>query len=284
MKNNNNKGFIITIVIMAIMLISLGGYLVYDKLLSNNDEKKIEETKNNEEEVKEEVVSQEEQDKLVKIIEDLNNYNLGRYDNLNPIELSNQDKLAFISFIVYNNKLNGEDGSILGLKGSDVSNIYKKYFGSSSSIVNDDIKTGDQADAEVLFKYDKANNVYVQTHFGNLYLTPPGYAITTPYNFLISSVKKNNIYTLKVNSIYRTPCDGMCAPDSILAGNYKDANDKKNPVLTDISGWYDDDGNIIQSKMNEDYNKIKDKLPVYTYTFKLENGNYVLQSKIMEAK
>lgn len=288
--NNKNKGLIITIVIMGIALIGLGGYLTYDKLLSNNNDKNTgekESTKTDEVEEKEGSVNKEEQEKLLKVINDINNYNLGRYDNLNPSEINNQDKLVFISYVIYNNKLNGEDKSIAGLNGSEVNSIYQTYFGSTQSVVNGDIymvdytKYGLGEDNEVLFKYNNTKNVYEQEKF---YMAPPGYALATTYSFIANATKKDGVYTVEVQTLYATPCEDLCLPDGIIAGSYKDAVDKKNAVLTDNSGWYDDNYNIIQSKVYEDYNKIKDKMPVYTYTFVLENGHYVLQSKTMEAK
>lgn len=291
MEKKSNKGLIITIIILVLLLIGVSGYLVYDKFLSNDgkvDSSEKSEKKENNSGNK--VVSKEEQDKILKVINDINNYNLARYDNLNPSEIHNQDKLAFMSFVVYNNQLNGEDGSIAGLSGMEVNSIYQSYFGSKQSIMNKDIYINDYIEYgvgennEVLFRYDNTKNIYQAEKM--IWLAPPGYEISTTYNFIVNATKKDDIYTVEVQSFYTTPCSGVCAPDSIIAGSYKDASGRTNSIvdLVNAAEWRDNDGNIIQSNLDTDYNKVKDKLPVYTYTFVLENGNYVLQSKTMKDK
>ena len=298
MESKINKGLIVTIVILALLLVGVSGYLVYDKLLSRSNEsnessESEKEEKNNEAEKKEEMVSKEEHDKLLKVINDLNNYNLGRYDNLNPTEISNQDKLAFVSYLVYDNQLNGEDGSIAGLTGTEVSDIYKKYFGTQSSIINKDICPGDYSEYggdcefEELFLYSNEKKVYEKGEQALFHLVPPGYETSTTYSFIVDATKKDGVYTVKVQTLYTTPHgEGVIGPGGVIAGSYEDAENKTNDLkdLMNVADWRDDDGNIIQSKVEADYNKVKEKMPVYTYTFVLESGNYVLQNKTIEKK
>jgi len=42
-----NKGLVITVVILSILVIALGGYICYDKVISNNNDEKTESNKNN---------------------------------------------------------------------------------------------------------------------------------------------------------------------------------------------------------------------------------------------
>ena len=103
------------------------------------------------------------------------------------------------------------------------------------------------------------------------------YLITTPSTFFVEGSKTNNTYTLKVKSLFETPCSGVCGA-KVIAGSYKDANDMKKIEGTD--SWYDKDGNLIKEKITDaDYEQVKDKISTYTYTFILENGNYIFQNK-----
>ena len=278
MEKKNSKGLIILVVVLSILVVGLGGYIIYDKFLGDST---AEPTENNKTEQTEREVSQEEKDKILAIIDDINNYNLGKYDNLNPSELSNQDKLAFVSYIVYDNQLNGEEGSMDGLTGTQVSDIYKKYFGSSQSLNNADVYlTSEQVD--VLFKYDSSKNIY--SNVKGLYKTPAGYSISDAYSFINSATVEDDLYTVTVQTLYTTPCNDICGP-GVIAGTYKDAANKTNALFVDEDkGWYDDEGNVIMTKVEEEYNEVKDKMPEYTYTFALEDGNYVLQNKTLENK
>ena len=66
-------------------------------------------------------------------------------------------------------------------------------------------------------------------------------------------------------------CSDTCGPATYLYGNYNDMINKTNAV-------YGNDQDDIMEYTDNMYNSIKDKLPVTTYTFKVEDdGNYYLE-------
>lgn len=304
MEKKSNKGLIIVIVILSLLLVGVSGYLVYDKVFTKDDvkennqaeekdslESNDKEQENNDKkddtvEEKGEPVSEKEKAKILNVINDINNYNLGKYDNLNPSEISNQEKLAFVSWIVWKKQLNGENGSIAGLKGSKVIDVYKKYFGSNDSIINEDI----YADKVNCYGYDKNKDIYVEKH-NFPFMAVPGER-TESYSFILDATKKEDVYTVKVHSVYETICPDVCA-DMLLAGSYEEASN-----LLFFTGMIhvmqDQKGNVnlvdsnyelmSQESINEIHKGYNDRLPVYTYTFVLENGNYVLKNKTIEKK
>ena len=280
MKNSkSSKGILVVTIILALALIGSGSYITYTEFFAKKEGSKTEEKK----ETTEVAISAEEKTKLLERIADINNYNLGMYDDLDISKVSNQEKLAFVSFIVANKKLNGEKPSIVGLSGKKVTEIYQSYFGSSSTIINEDIKMGNTSDSEVLFKYNKEKDIYEigKEAWESLYYVPMSYNITAPNTFYVEGTKNNNLYTIKVNSLFETPISGdISSPAKVIAGSYTDAKNMKKIEGTD--SWYDSDGNLMKEEItNTDYEQVKDKIPTHTYTFALENGNYILQSKTM---
>lgn len=306
MEKKSNKGLIVTIVILAVLLVGVSGYLVYDKVFTEkeikedsnetedkqeSDNKEQEELENNDKkddtlEEKGEAVSEKEKAKLLNVINDINNYNLGKYDNLNPSDISNQEKLAFVSWIVREKQLKGENGNIVGLKGSEVNDIYKKYFGSNESVINEDVFDYNK---EIIFGYDKNKDTYVSKNNSDYTVVPV--ERTSSYSFILDATKKADVYTVKVHSVYESICLDVCA-DVLLAGSYEEAvNDLF--FTGDIFIATDKNGNVRlatergymeQEEIDAIHKGYNDRLPVYTYTFVLENGNYVLKNKTIEKK
>jgi len=58
-KKKGNKGLVLAIVILSILVIALGGYICYDKVISNNNDKQTENNKKNNLEEKEETTSKD---------------------------------------------------------------------------------------------------------------------------------------------------------------------------------------------------------------------------------
>ena len=46
-KKQESKGLTVAVIILSILVIALGGYICYDKVISNNSEKQTESNKNN---------------------------------------------------------------------------------------------------------------------------------------------------------------------------------------------------------------------------------------------
>ena len=196
-EKNSNKGLVVIIVILVIAIIGAGSYIAYNEFYAKKDNKETSEKSNN----SNAAISEEEKTKLLKIVATLNNYNLGKYDNLDISQISNQEKLAFVSYVVLEEKLNTEDSefpSMDGYSGKQVTEIYQKYFGTNSTITNGDIYLTPDG-KEILFKYNQEKDIYERKY---AYGAPVKYLTTSSYNFFVEGTKNNDTYTIKVQSLF----------------------------------------------------------------------------------
>lgn len=254
-----NKKYIVIIIIFALALLATTSYIVYDKVFSKeNKEVKQEERKPQEETPNEqkESITEAEKELLENQISDYTTYFAGYYPITNISSLDNQDVLYFA--MMKSGKI-GED-----IMESDLEKILDQYFGKNHPFKHSDIMC--PIDDEPLYIYDSARREYYfeDTH------PHGGSGVYRGITYETEGEKIDNKYIVRTKILYNDYCSGMCPPRINYYITKDDSKNSENPIL----GTYDEDHEITE----EEYNSIKDSIPITTYTFiKDENNNYGLK-------
>lgn len=256
-EKDGKTGLIIIIVVLALAVLGLGGYIVYDNYFK-------EEVKEEEKEIKEEVEVRElSASEVEEYIEKIEVYNklLYKYYLVNDKEdISNEVALFFAYKLLTMDK---KDITV-----ENVSNVLVDYFGESHDFKLDDINCLIANDG-VLYKYDSENNIYVEgEHYGH----GGGEIISSHVNYISSKVEGNRV-TLITKNLYERPCGDTCGPSNVFYGDINDMFDGKNHVVGDP----DKDEELLYT--DELFDSVKDKVPNATYNFIVEeSGNFYLES------
>lgn len=250
MEVNNEKiiyktkttGKTILIIFLFIIVVALLSYIYFSK--ENKEETIIED--------KEDIVelSYSEVNYLLKRI---NYYNdsFSKYYPINDFsKIDNQDKLKFGI-----NVLTEEENTKNYYKTKDLENVFDEYFISDFKIIYEDIK----CDVDNLTLYNLENNTYTLTN-NHEHGKNNNISMKTYYH---SSTKLDNIYKLNVNILYGSYCSSdSCTNNSNYYARYKDSVNEERVITNDL----------------ENYEEIKDELPITTFTFIKEDENYLLKS------
>lgn len=241
-KTKNKTATTVLIILLFIIIIILFIYIFFSK---SKKEEIVEEI---EEEIVE--ISYSEVNYL---LERINYYN-DSFSKYYPIsvfsKIDNQDKLKFGI-----NILTEEENTNNYYKTRDLENVFNKYFIPEFKVIYEDIN----CDVDNLVLYNLENNTYTLTN-NHEHGKNNNISIKTYYN---SSTKLDNIYKVNVNILYSSYCNSdSCANDNNYYARYKDSVNGERVVTDNL----------------EEYEKIKDNLPITTFTFIKENENYLLKS------
>jgi len=263
-ERKTSKGQIAWIIILTLLLLGNISYILYDKLYLDskpeNTKKKVQEVESKKEK-KEDVtrsLSLAEQKMLLEQIEAYNTYLAEDYPISDISSFDNQKKL----FFAYRNLEITNDREFMQ---GDLKKVITSYFGNKNNIHYEEINcpVGDGA----LYQYNDATRVYTKAeghgHGGGGYYRNHNY-------YVDGTVTNEDYYEVKVHTIYGRYCADTCGPNLNFFGNAKDAKEGENSILTIEEE---------QELSNNDYEKVKEKLSLTTYTFQKDSsGNYGLVS------
>lgn len=294
----------IIIIILSILVISLSGYIIYDRIIETKEKLTI---KTNENKTKEDgVVPTEKEDNLDNNNQiDVSNNKEEIYDNNQNNNTSNNESNS-ISLKIYENIISNDLSYLLGKNSlSELTNqdilrmlfeIYKNQYGFPSSfnktelnkihnnsvLRNIEFTHENISDYSILYDYhssplfDYNNNTYTYAKTGHSYQS-----VKIVNKELISQSEKDNEITLAYKFIFLEQTENM--PTYLKL--YYTIDDIKNNKsfkefsyynITDEAGYYitlDNAKNYIK----DNYDSIKNNLKIYTYTFKVENDNIILK-------
>lgn len=292
------KILIISAIIIAVLLIGIGGYFTYDKL-SNNDTK---EKENN-------INKPDDKD------DNYNNTNENNNNQNEEIEMDNNTKQQLSTFI--NEKLEyttyfdeiidgtkitsaelirkaleniaGDEFYVYPYKevfASEVESYLNNYFGYGVTVEHQNIPCKSSFpghhDNLIIFNRDTKKYQYDENHGGH-----GGDYIIVAANKVISATVKDSIYTVKMVKVFALQRDDSTgAPKDKLYGYYKDVgqNTKEVDTVDYCRDCYPLSHQIVTDYAQSNIDKLETKLSVYTYNFKLENAKYVFINSTIEKK
>lgn len=283
MKKKKNIGGIILIIILALIVIALIGYILVDRDIIKLKQNKKEPV----EEVIEKVTKEEEQE-MFKTAELVYNDT----EKLDALDIDNQDKLNIAL------KLSGKN-SFEEVKGKELINTYHKYFGKDSTIEleniicpgasvvsSTDLHAGDK---KYLLLYNSEDDSF---HYNPNHLGHGGGMGTKSYlsyKYVLDSKIEKKVYKLNIKVYYmQNPCPtDTCInllSDAKIYKNLEDTTNQDSFVIdasinekycsinqsfsSSGSNYYDCDYDAI-------YEGLKEELNTYTFEFKKEKENLV---------
>lgn len=221
-KKDENRRLYIIIVIMFCIILGLGGFIVYDKIIkkdtkndnTNNNQVIEKDTKNDvreHDEIKEPIVSiltESDKEKLINLIDEYNKFfaTFIPVDDVN--DFPNQYKLKFLYRKI------GTNYNDIFTK-DDLKKAANQYFDKDFKFTNEDIKD----EISTLYKYDDTTGTYKYAiEFGYdggdmpLSFTPKSYLIDSSYD------SNSKLYSIKVKTLY-TYCSSICGPLDVVYGS-----------------------------------------------------------------
>lgn len=277
MEKKSNKGLIIAIVILVLLLVGVSGYLVYDKVLSSDELKEGQAEEKVEERV-DIVVTQAEIDAMMEVVE-FNPDEVTNVDGFNALD--NQTKLWMGLSLI--------DNVDKSFKGNDLIEALKNVYGDKVELTLEDMICGGCDQKYWLYNKDTGMYTFDEKHPGH---GGTGGDYVKSVNYFDSVQTDGNQYKVAVKKVFKagTECDlGPCDGNFKVYKSLDDAKNSKNLVLdtkekvnnNKYCVGYDDE--MLQSLTKEcDINRIyqdnKDKFDSYIYTFIKNGDNFVFQS------
>lgn len=277
MEKKSNKGLIVIIVILSLLLVGVSGYLVYDKMFSNEEvkeENKIEEKVEKNDNV---VITQDEIDKMMKII-DFNPDEVTNVDEFNALD--NQTKLNMAITLI----------DIVGdsFKGSDVLTALKGVYGEKVELTLEDMICGGCDQKYWLYNKDADMYNFDETHPGH---GGTGGDYVKSVNYFDSIQVVGNQYKVIVKKVFKSgyECDlGPCDGNFKVYKSLDDAKNGKNLLLDTKEkdnnnkycvGYDDETLKSLTAGCDIDriYQDNKDRFNFYTYIFVKNGEDFVFQ-------
>lgn len=243
MEKKSNAGLVVGLIISTLCVLGLLGYIVYDKIQEK-------ETRNAP------IIDVEEKTDLKEAdVEDL----LKRIDEMNtalykeyPISDVNKLSTRAVLSIGFNNIYGANY-----IPSSYIENHIKYIIGDNVNIKHEDYLC--TLDNVAFWKYEDGNYIFNQEHPGHG--GGNGYIITT---FFKDASMDDDTITINTNILYEPASDVWGGPTT----SYKASPDGEY-VLNDIQ----------RDSLKSEYEKIKDTLPITTFTFKRSKmGGYNLET------
>ena len=261
-EKKDNKGFVIAIIVLILVVFGLIFYILYDKgiiLKSDGNEEIVEKDAKTKENVK--ALSNEEKELFIEKIEGINTF--AEYYPLDDVnKIDNQDLLYKLAFKIGFGKSFSE---------KSMTEMIKNYFGDAYNIKNEDIICS--VDNEPFYIYNSDTNMYrydVNSTHGH---GTSGSVRKIVVKYVDGKKENDKKITINTKLLYATYCGDTCGPNFAYYKSYEDSVKNQNPILGEI----DSDTEI---ELTDDlYKTIEDKLPVTTFTFTKKNSNtYNLES------
>ena len=194
-----------------------------------------------------------EQEYILEQTSSLGDYLLKYYPITNTATLSNQDKLYY-AFIA----IQADDKKHIAAE--DIENIIKNTFG--SKISHEDVVDSQK---NKLFTYNSKKNRYDKVK-DTYYFTGYQYGLITD---IVELKKIEDTYIVKTRNLFvEKTTEKQKKFDLYLS--YQEYSKKENPIYTVTNRKKFDPIAVI--------NQNKDQIPVITYTYKLVDGMYILES------
>lgn len=252
------KGFIITIVILTLLLLGTSSYIVYDKWLKHDIEpKQQKEIKKEKKKPSIRTLTTTEQESLLTQVKDYTTFFADKYPLENISAITNQEALYF-AYIQ-------SDVGLNDFMESQLEKTLEKYFGANHPYFHEDIIC--TLENTPLFVYNSAKREYTfqDTHgHGGVQL----YQVEAFY--VDGTVEENTIYKVNTHILYGGVRGDTVGPRTAYYSSYE--IDDEDLVLS-----YDDGKD--HELTEEEYQKIKNNLPITTFTFqKDKEGNYALEN------
>ena len=248
-KEKSNKG-VIVIIILIITLFGISGYIIYDQVINKEESRK----EKKELEIKE--VTKEEKNTLLEQIKVYTPYFADSYPITEKSTLDNQEVLYFASMQLEN--------KFSDFMESDLEKVLEKYFGKDHPYVHEDIDcfAGDG----VLYKYDSAKRTY---EYEDMHAHGGKTIYRSTVFFVEGKSEDDTTYKIQTQILYTTSAGDTVGPRDRY---YTSANQEYDDY---ILGPYGEDHEVTE----EEYQSIKNKIPITTFTFeKDEDNNYGLKS------
>lgn len=211
-----------------------------------------------------------------KLIEKINNYHLDYYSKYPEITFTNESDedtlLATYAYILENNGTFNKES---------VDRYHKEVFNID---INEHKDLKCYAGDGILYKFDTQKNEYIEDcgNIDELCHSHGGLVVNNPLFIKNKEItKEGNEYTISVNQIY-----GLNVVDS--DGYFYSDNEYKNKI-SDLDIFLDNTKNDIgmpdtskvnleevKKHYNDNYEKYKNNLPIYKYTFKKESDDFYL--------
>ncbi len=275
-KKKKSTGLKVLVIILSLIVVGLITFICLDKLVFS---------KSNKEDKKEEVQEKEIEDKEITVVEISEMKHLSEVifkdvDELEFEDLKNQEKLNMAIELV--------GKPIDEVKGQELIDAVHKYFGEDATLELEDIDCfedhGGDGDELYLYSESKDRFVYNDKHPGH-----GGGGFTGLMTFFDSVKYNDDEYHFIIGMYYsNTACDDICPPhfktngkiyktyeDFKAGGNYiLDA--AKDKSLYMYGSEYDDYyGNEYIYDWEKIYEKVRDDVKKYDFTFKKVNGSFV---------
>lgn len=288
----------IIIIILSILVVSLSGYIGYNKFINLEESSTI--IINNSQSIEDNLDNNNQTD--ISDNKEENNENNIQNDSNN----NSNDETNNISLKTYENIITNDLAYLLGKKSlSELTNqdilrmlfeIYKNQYGfpssfdktelnnihSNSVLRNIEIKHENFSDYSILYDYsssplfDYNNNVYTYANTGHSYES-----VKIINKELVEQSEKDNEITLSYKFVFLKQSEDM--PTYLKL--YYTINDIKNNNSFKEYSYYsiNDEASHyitlenIKKYIKNNYDSIKNNLKTYNYTFKIENENIILK-------
>ena len=219
---------------------------------STNNEEESNSTKEKTSQIEDENLSSE------KKVEEIATY-FGSYFPLENVNTINNQNLLF--FALQHHKGGWQDT----IPKEELEDVIKEYFGNKVKLIHENIECPSPSDERPLYLYD-GNGTYKTNpeHGGH-----GGDGVKFAYVHYLSEQKNANIVEVNYKIAYSNNC-----PDTCITYAYYASYNAETPVVSNTKT----DGAVdILEFTDELYESIKDKLPVTTFTYEIdENGTYNL--------
>lgn len=267
-KKTLGKGIITLISTLSVAVVGLSGYIVYDKFFSKNTKAPVKEkAKTENKKTSTRKLNESEISELMTKIKTYNKYISSNYPIKNISDFS-KDKLFDFSIKIMINEDNSTDGD--NISADKLDEIITKYFGNSIKLEHKDILCSN--DNEILYNYNKENKTYSINYnhpgHGGGAIGRDGYE-----HYIEGSISNETDIVISTKNLYSGYCSDICGPIDSYYKNFEDSVSGENPVIKKDN--VNDDYLVTEN----DYDSIKDSIPITTYKFiKDKNGNYYLVS------
>ncbi|MBR3362316.1 MAG: hypothetical protein IKG40_00135 [Bacilli bacterium] len=270
MEKKSNKGLIATIIFLILLVLGLGGFIAYDKVINKPEEPKTKK-------IKKETTNKENLDVVAKLlINKLDKYYVDYYDKKEQVDFENtSDKDLILGAFIYGNNSN--------LTKAIVDDYYNNLFGRTLTTypdLNCWINDG------IYAKYNPSINEYEK----QMIKTPTGEEIDHAHGgpSIVHSIfiktnkieKEDDNYIITVTKIYG-PAEGLIeTPETAFYADAKyqvKINELSSFIRKDSNGMLlTDDFTEAINYYNQNYDTFKTPMPKYKYTFKKSNNDFYL--------
>lgn len=269
-----NTGLIVLVIILFLLVIGLGGFIVYDKILNNNDNNTNNEVNNNNEANDDNLNSVRKS--LESIVEE-ELYILWNKNNIHEISAQERLQVALERYAKDNNLdlLRYEPETITA---KDLETSYYKTSCTINPLVHQNIYLYEKiaSSTDVLYTYDASNQTYTVNPIGKGAIKiEPTYSNVIEFKQL-----SENEYSISYQYLFTWENHGEV--DNNVYFSYEDVKNKVNGIkVFDIQGMlnsYDELEKELNDYVENNYDSIKDKMVTHNYVFSYELGKYNLKN------